>query len=67
MQTIYIDSFGKGGNTSSGNWHIHYHEIKTDYKGRPYTAFSTFTKFRKRDMLQYIEQLKEQLNVIMPA
>jgi hypothetical protein len=65
--TYYIDSFGKGGSTSSGNWHINFHYIRTDYQGRPYTAHETTNNFRKRDMLEWLAKMQASHNVIMPA
>lgn len=66
-QTVYVNSYGKGGNTSSGNWHIHCKAVKLDYKQRPYSASFTITAFTKKKMLEKLADLQEQHNVIMPV
>lgn len=56
-----ITRYGKGGTTSSGNWHVEYTEEKTSYNGYKYTATFTKSFFRKADMLAFVNQNTKEL------
>lgn len=51
---IKVTSFGKGGTTSSGNWHVHYEKVGTGYSGNPYVQELTESFFTKRAMEQWL-------------
>lgn len=52
---IEVRSYGKGGSTSSGNWHVHYSKVATDYSGNAYVQELTKSFFTKSAMNQWLE------------
>lgn len=52
---IKITMYGRGGSTSSGDWHVFYKEVRTDFSGHNYTAELSKSFFRKADMLAFVQ------------
>ena len=53
-----IISYGKGGTTSSGNWHIYYSVIRKTFSGSDYAAEVQESFFTKKSMLNRLQELE---------
>lgn len=55
---MVIENFGKGGSTSSGDWHVYYSITRYTFSGKPYKALLQKSFFTKRAMQAFIDENK---------